>query len=239
MTIIIGFALVWAGAFKLLSRKAPLAAAQSGLGRLVGTTHVVKAFRALGALELAVAVSLWVTPIPAIALFTGFLGYLGYTRLVAPESSCGCTSARKAPIGWRSFAYTGGLLLVGLVILGGVPAGAWVTAGAALALALVNPDLDRFWLIPLRRLKVRLTHPLQEAKTEETPLLATVQQLQRSELYRSIGAQLRSDVVESWEEGEWRLLRYTVLHEGKQANAIFAVPLLANEPERVRLAIVE
>src|SRR6187401_3402030 len=99
MTIIIGLALVWAGAFKLLSRRAPIAAAQSGLARMVGTTHVVKAFRALGAIELVVAASLLVTPIAAIVLCAGFLAYLGYTRLVAPESSCGCTSARKTPIG--------------------------------------------------------------------------------------------------------------------------------------------
>ncbi len=239
MTAILAVALLWAGAFKLLSRKAPLAAAQSGLSRLVGTTHVVKAFRALGALELAVAVSLWVTPIPAIALFTGFLGYLGYTRVVSPESSCGCTSARKAPIGWRSFAYAGGLLLVSLAVLGGASAGLWLSAALALALALVNPDLDRFWLIPLRKLKVRLTHPLQEATSGQTPLLATVQQLQRSEAYQRIGAHLRSDVVESWDEGEWRLIRYTVHHEGRHANAIFAVPRETDEPERVRLAIVE
>ena len=122
MTVIIAFALVWAGAFKLLSRRAPIAAAQSGLSRIVGTTHVVKAFRALGAVELAVAAALVVTPIPAIALCVAFLAYLAYTRAVAPESSCGCTSARKTPIGWRSYTYTGGLLLIGVAALAGLSA---------------------------------------------------------------------------------------------------------------------
>lgn len=239
MTVIVAVALLWAGAFKLLSRRAPIAAAQSGLSRLVGTTHVVKAFRALGAVELAVAASLVVSPLPAIALFTGFLGYLGYTRLVAPESSCGCTSARKAPIGWRNFAYAGGLLLLSLAALAEIAAPWWAAVAVAIVLAAVNPDLDRFWLIPLRHLKVRLTHPLQEATTDEVPLLASVQQLQRSEAYQRIGAQLRSDVVESWEEGEWRLIRYTVSQNGKPANAIFAVPRLDDAPERVRVAIVE
>ncbi len=239
MTIIIGLALVWAGAFKLLSRRAPIAAAQSGLSRLVGTTHVVKAFRALGALELAVAAALPVTPLPAIGLFTGFLFYLGYTRLVAPQSSCGCTSARKTPIGWRNFAYAGGLLLLSLAALADLAAPWWAVVAAAATLALINPDLDRFWLVPLRQFKVRLTHPLQEATTDEVPLLATVQQLQRSEAYQRIGAHLRSDVVESWDEGEWRLIRYTVSQDGKPANAIFAVPRHDDAPERVRLAIVE
>jgi hypothetical protein len=239
MTIIIGFALVWAGAFKLLSRRAPIAAAQSGLSRIVGTTHVVKAFRALGAVEIAVAAALVVTPIPAIALCVAFLAYLAYTRAVAPESSCGCTSARKTPIGWRSYAYTGGLLLIGVAALAGLSAPWWVSVTVAGALALTNPDLDHLWLVPLRRLKVRLTHPLQEATSDEVPLLATVQQLQRSEAYQRVGALLRSDVVESWDEGEWRLVRYTVTQEGKPANAIFAVPRLEDAPERVRLAIVE
>jgi hypothetical protein len=239
MTIIIGLALGWAGAFKLLSRRAPIAAAQSGLSRIVGTTHVVKAFRALGAVELGVAAALVVTPIPAIALCTAFLAYLAYTRAVAPESSCGCTSARRTPIGWRSYTYTGGLLLIGLAALAGLTVPWWMSVVAAAALALTNPDLDHLWLVPLRRLKVRLTHPLQEANSDEVPLLATVQQLQRSEAYQRIGALLRSDVVESWDEGEWRLVRYTVTQEGKPANAIFAVPRLQDAPERVRLAIVE
>ena len=86
---------------------------------------------------------------------------------------------------------------------------------------------------------MRLTHPLQEATSEEVPLLATVQQLQRSEAYQRVGALLRSDVVESWDEGEWRLVRYTVTQDGRPANAIFAVPRLEDAPERVRLAIVE
>jgi hypothetical protein len=238
MTIIIGLALVWAGAFKLLSRRAPIAAAQSGLSRITGTTHVVKAFRALGVIELAVAAALLFTSLPAIALFTGFLCYLAYTRLVAPESSCGCTSARKAPIGWRSFAYAGGLLLLSLGVLTKWQAPWWAVTLTAVALAMINPDLDGFWLMPLRRLKVRLTHPLQEATSDEVPLLATIQQLQRSEAYQRIGAQLRSDIVESWDEGEWRIVRYTVSHEGAAANAIFAVPRLQDAPERVRLAIV-
>ncbi|HCT77333.1 MAG TPA: hypothetical protein DGG94_23080 [Micromonosporaceae bacterium] len=239
MTVILAVVLVWTGAFKLFSRKAPLAAAQSGLTRLVGTTHVVKAFRALGAIELAVAASLLVTPLASAVLFTGFLGYLAYTRLAAPGSSCGCASAQPSPIGWRNFTFTSSLLALSLMLFVDMSIPTVALMVVSLALALITPDLDQYWLYPLRRLKVRLTHPLKGAYTSEVPLHATVQQLQRSEAYQRVGSLLRSDVVESWDEGEWRLVRYTVQVDEKPANAIFAVPRLVDEPERVRLAIVE
>jgi hypothetical protein len=239
--LVIAAALAWAGCFKLFARTAPLAAAQSGLSRWVGQARVVPAYKTLGALELVLAVGLLVAPMPAslasAGLFAGFLGYLGYTRVAAPEASCGCSSARPSPIGWRHFAYTGGLLIVALLWWVVTP---WpILVAEAVGLALITPELDRYWLLPLRRLRARLTHPLRDAHTGEVPLLATVQQLQRSEAYRRVGAYLRSDVVDSWDEGEWRLLRYTIHIGQNMANAIFAVPRLTDEPERVRLAIVE
>jgi len=239
--LVIAAALAWAGCFKLFARTAPLAAAQSGLSRLVGQARVVLAYRVLGAVELALAAALLVAPMPAslasAVLFTGFLGYLAFTRVAAPEASCGCASARPSPIGWRHFAYTGGLLIVALVWWVATP---WpILVAEGVGLAMITPELDRFWLLPLRRLRARLTHPLRDAHTDEVPLLATVQQLQRSEAYRGVGAHLRSDVVDSWDEGEWRLLRYTIHIGQNAANAIFAVPLLTDEPDRVRLAIVE
>ncbi len=240
-TLIIAAALLWSGCFKLFARMARLAALQSGLSRLIGQGRVVPVYRGLGVVELALAVALVVAPVPAslasAVLFTGFLGYLGYARVAAPESSCGCGSATPSPIGWRNFTYTGGLLVVSLLWWVATP---WpVLVAEAVVLALVTPDLDRYWLFPLRRLRARLTHPLREARTDEVPLLATVQQLQRSEVYRRVGAQLRSDVVDSWDEGEWRLLRYTIHIGQKAANAIFAVPRFTDEPDRVRLAILE
>jgi hypothetical protein len=240
-SLVIAAALIWAGSFKLFARTAPLAAMHSGLSRLVGQGRAVPAYRTLGALELLVAALLVLAP-PiggpvAVVLFTGFLGYLGYTRVATPSASCGCASAQTHPIGWRNFAYAGSLLLLSIIFWVPVPWPALVAE--ALALALITPDLDRYWLFPLRRLRARLTHPLRDARSDEVPLLATVQQLQRSEAYRRVGAQLRSDVVDSWDEGEWRLLRYTIHIGQNAANAVFAVPRLTDEPERVRLAIVE
>src|SRR5690349_11269861 len=106
-SFVVAAALIWAGGFKLFARTARLAAAQSGLSRLVGEQRVQAAYKALGVLELAVAGLLLSLPSvggPAAAvLFTGFLGYLAYTRVAAPQSSCGCSSARTNPIGWRNF----------------------------------------------------------------------------------------------------------------------------------------
>lgn len=238
---VIAAALAWAGGFKLFARTARLAAARSGLSRLVGERRVVPAYKTLGALELAVAALLVVAPSmggpAAIALCAGFLGYLAYTRVAVPSASCGCASAQTHPIGWRNFTYTG--LLLGVSSAWWLPTPPIVLLGEAVALALITPDLDRYWLLPLRRLKVRLTHPLRDTRSQEVPLLTTVQQLQRSEAYRRVGAQLRSDVIDSWDEGEWRLLRYTIHIGQNAANAIFAVPRFTDEPERVRLAIVE
>ncbi|MFF5073456.1 hypothetical protein ACFY2R_20225 [Micromonospora olivasterospora] len=72
------------------------------------------------------------------------------------------------------------------------------------ACAALSPELDRRWLLPLRQLRVRLTHPLRGGSG--VPLLASVQQLQLSEAYRRVAPLLRSDVQEHWDDGEWRFV---------------------------------
>jgi hypothetical protein len=37
----------------------------------------------------------------AAVLGAGFLGYLTYTEVVAPDSSCGCPRKRRTPVTWR------------------------------------------------------------------------------------------------------------------------------------------
>ncbi|WP_117214652.1 MauE/DoxX family redox-associated membrane protein [Allorhizocola rhizosphaerae] len=229
--VFVGGVLAWSGGFKLFARTAPVAAASSALRTLVGQRHTVWVYRTVGAVELAVVASLPFTRMPAVVLSLAFIGYLAYGRLKAPTSSCGCSSAHRSPIGWRNFAFAG-VLLAALF----VPAVA--VAGFVLGFAL-SPQFDRYWLIPLRQWKVRLTHPLASAQTDETPLHSTVQQLQRSDAYRKVGQLLRSDVVDSWDEGEWRMLRYTMRYQERTASAVFAVPRHADEPARVRLAVVD
>lgn len=73
----------------------------------------------------------------------------------------------------------------------------------------------------------------------DVPLASTIQQLLRSPAYRSVGELLRSDVLDHWDEGEWRLLIYTAVYDGRQATAVFAVPLLRYEPDAVKVAGVD
>jgi hypothetical protein len=49
---------------------------------------------------------------------------------------------------------------------------------------------------------------------------------------------LRSDVLESWDEGEWRILTYSASGESGPATAVFAVPRLRYEPDVVKVALV-
>jgi hypothetical protein len=250
-----GVVLLWAARVKVLGRDAAPLARRSALARLLGQRRAVPAFRLVAAVELVVGVLLlvpppqWTESVAATAVAAGFLGYLAYARLAAPDSSCGCLSARPTPVSWRSFARAGVLAGAGLLSLG-APAG-WpaalaerpLTAAAALlaeaaAMAALSPELDRAWLVPLRRLRVRLTHPL-AGTGFEVPLQSTVQQLQRSDAYRRVARLLVSDVREHWDEGEWRLLCFTARHDGRTSTAVFAVPRLRYEPAAVRVALVD
>jgi hypothetical protein len=115
-----------------------------------------------------------------------------------------------------------------------------VLVAEALVCVALSGELDRYWLRPLRRLKVRLTHPLgATAGSFEVPLASTVQQLLRSPAYRSVGELLRSDVLDHWDEGEWRFLSYTAAYAGRPATAVFAVPLPRYEPDAVNVAVVD
>jgi hypothetical protein len=223
--LFVSAALVWAGVFKTFTRITP--------------DLPVWVYRTVGVLELAVAVAVFFVPVTGALLAAGFIGFLAYRRSTKPESSCGCTSAKRTPIGTRHFARAG-LLLLASVVSPPVSV-AMAVAVSTLEFAIycaLSPELDRWWLFPLRRLRVQLTHPLAGATTADIPLHATVQQLQRSETFRRVGGLLRSDVVESWDEGDWRILRYTIGYQDGLADAVFAVPRLTDEPERVRVAIV-
>lgn len=125
-----------------------------------------------------------------------------------------------------------------LTALGRHPAAA-VTAllvGAAAVVAL-SPEFDRHWLLPLRRLRARLTHPLRGGSG--VPLLASVQQLQLSAAYRQVAALLTSDVREHWLAESWRMVCYSARYQGRAATAVFAVPVGEPAPERVRVAVVD
>lgn len=251
----------WAGAVKLTGR-APKAVARTALHRIVGEAGAPRVYRVLGGVELATALALLV-PAPrlpaalgAATLATGFLAYLSWARVIAPDSSCGCLSSRASRISWRALARAG--LLLGLAALAAagaagtagtadgwpaavaghpVPALAIVVAELAAVLAL-SAELDRYWLLPLRRARLRWSHPLAGGGFE-VPLESTVQQLERSPAFARVGAALRSGIQDSWDEGEWRLLSYAATVDGRPATVVFAVPRLRYAPDDVRVAVVD
>lgn len=247
---VVGGVLLWAGGFKLVHRDAAAVARRSVLARLTGKVRVVGAYRAVGVVEGVVGLLLLAPPAlaaeayAAAVLSAGMLGYLAYGRWRAPESSCGCLSEKHTPVRGRGFARAG-LLLV-LSALAATATGSWLhrpleTVGllvveGAIIVAL-SPELDHRWLIPLRRWRVRRSHPLAN-RAVEVPLESSVQQLWKSDAYRSVVGSLTSDLLDHWDEGEWRLLTYAARTPSGPVTAVFAVPRTAYAPDTVRVALV-
>lgn len=254
--LLIGAVLIWAGFGKVYGRLAEARARRSALPRLVGDQRALGAYRMTGRLELLVGAALLLPPwwlvdgVAASLLGLGFVGYLGYARVAAPDASCGCLGSAALPVSWRSIARAVALLVASASIVtadAGWPealleeralAGAIVAAELAVFVGL-SPELDRWWLVPLRRAYVRLTHPLAGAASTEIPLAASVQQLQRSPAYRGVAGLLRSDVRDHWDDGDWRILCFTAAHGNGSALAVFAIPRGQYDPEAVRVAIVD
>ncbi|MEV0401384.1 MauE/DoxX family redox-associated membrane protein [Actinoallomurus sp. NPDC050550] len=253
--LFVGGTLLWSGAIKFAGRSARRSAERSALPSLVGAGRALLAYRLTGALELALAAVLLLPPVyageavAAAVLATGFLGYLVYARISAPDSSCGCMSTRRTPVTGRGFGRAGLLLAAALLGTqadrwwgGGLAAHPWA-AGATLlgevaALVALSPEADRMWLLPLRRLRVRLRHPLAD-RSFEMPLESSLQQLHRSPAYRRVSGLLRSGLKETWDEQDVRVLCYTAEYEGRRATAVFAVPLRHYRPEEIRGALVD
>lgn len=253
--LLLGAVLLWSARLKLLSRHAPAQAARSALAPLLGAERALPAYRLVGAVEAALALLLLAPPaLPAeaaatAALSVGFAGYLAYARIAAPESSCGCLSATRTPVRWRSFARTGTLLTASLLALPSSTgwldplrerplSGAALLLAEAAVLAALSPELDHLWLDPVRQLKVRLTRPL-PAGSFDVPLDSTVEQLQRSSVYRETAALLTSDVREHWDSDDWRILVHTARYQGQEVAAVYAVPRLRYQPAAVRLVLVD
>lgn len=247
-SLLIAAVLLRAAFFKITSEYAESAVKRSALSGLLGE-RALRAYQALGVVEGIVAVALLTAlPVPvlrvpagiaATGLTAGFLGYLAYSRLKTPDSSCGCLGAKPVPVTWR--ALTRGVLLLGLSVLVLVDNGfrPLPLVAGGLAIVALSAELDDYWLMPLRRLKVRLTHPLSPREAFRVPLDSTVEQLQNSGPYRQLAPSLRSDVREFWDEQEWRMVVYSATYDGREASAVFAVPRLRYAPADVRAAVVD
>ncbi|HEU5475040.1 MAG TPA: MauE/DoxX family redox-associated membrane protein [Actinophytocola sp.] len=251
---LVGAVLLWAGGIKLLSRSARLAARRSALVRLVGKDRVFVAYRAVGAVEVGIGALLVAPPVhpaeglAAAGLGAAMLGYLGYARLAAPGSSCGCLGDKHVPVRFRGFARAAVLMLAGALAVAAtefwtvtLTESPLATVGVLLAeaalIVVLSPELDHRWLHPLRRLRLRISHPL-AGRPAEVPLAASVQQLHKSAAYSSVAGLLRSDLLDTWDEGDWRLLAYAARTESGKVTAVFAVPRLGFRPEEVRVVLV-
>ncbi|MGB3439446.1 MAG: MauE/DoxX family redox-associated membrane protein [Actinophytocola sp.] len=248
---VVGGVLLWASAFKLVHRNASAAARRSVLARLTGKDRVVGAYRAVGVVEALIGLLLLAPPVlvveayAAAALSVGMLGYLAYGKRKAPDAGCGCLGDKEAPITARGFVRAGLLVALSLVAVAG---SAWWPTERPLAtiglvvvelavFAALSPELDHRWLFPLRRWRVRMSHPL-ASREVVVPLESSVQQLWKSAVYQSVVTQLSSDLLDHWDEGEWRLLSYAARTPDGPATAVFAVPRLAYRPDDVRMAMV-
>ncbi|GAA1980833.1 MauE/DoxX family redox-associated membrane protein [Catenulispora subtropica] len=229
----------WSGLAKTVGGDPRGRVAGTALHRLLGARLAPAAYLALGAGEALLALALLVAPgrptaLAAAALACGFLGYLGYAVVATPQASCGCLGKKKAKLSWRAFARAG-LLLAAAVVAAVDKAPQWwqsppLTPLALLLLAetalfvMLSAELDRLWLTPLRRLRVRVTRPLSGAP-DEVPLQATLSALVRSPAYREASPWLASDVLEHWDADGWRILVYGARLPDRRATAVFAVPL--------------
>lgn len=250
---VLGGVLIWASTVKF-GGNAPAAARRSALRKLVGERHVVPAYRSVGVVELAVGALLVLPPVMVVeaylaaALALGMVAYLAFAKLKAPDSGCGCLGDKHAPV--RARAFVRAAVMVAAAVLAAWSAVWWpaaladrplawlaVVAAEAAAVVALSPELDHRWLLPLRRWRVRLSHPLANVPAG-TPLESSVQQLQRSDAYRAVVENLRSDLLDSWEEDDWRILTYAAVKDDAPATAVFAVPLSAYRPEDVRVALV-
>jgi hypothetical protein len=268
---VLGLLLAVGGAAKLFGRGTARQAAGTALVRLLGDAgRATSALRAVGAAELLIGAGLLAAPAPlapgaaTAALGAGFLGYLGYSRTAAPESSCGCTARDDSPITWRSFARAG------LVLAGGAAAAAsgqawWAeaashplaAAGWAIAMAVVlaalSTDLDHLWLLPLRRARLKVFgHPLAgfsggEDGRERVPVAASVELLERSLAWQSAAPWVRSALLDHWDDGDWRILRFSGVQQGtdsaRPVSVLFALDARlsadTSASPAVRVAVVD
>lgn len=249
--LVCGLLLAPAGAGKLFGRHTARLAANTVLVRVLHDgRRATLALRILGAAELALAAALLAAPTAAVpgaataALGLGFTGYLAYAKATAPESSCGCSARAEGPIGARSLARAG------LVVAGGLAAAtadtAWwskasgrpvaslvfLLVTAALLLA-VSSDLDHLWLMPLRKARLRMFgNPLPSSTGAHVPVDATVELLEHSLAWQAARPVVRSALLDHWDDGGWRVLRYSGAYQGprgtRAVSVLFALDLTAS-----------
>ena len=247
--VVCGVLLATTGAGKLFGRQTARLAANTVLVRVLNDgRRATLALRTVGAVELAIAAALLAVPttvVPGVAtavLGAGFTAYLGYAKATAPKSSCGCSARDEGPIGWRAFTRAG------LVVVGGLAAApahtAWwsqisrhpatsavfVVVAAAVLLGL-STDVDRLWLMPLRKLRIRVFGNPLTGSGEHVPVVASVELLEHSLAWVAAAPIVRSALLDHWDDDGWRILRFAGVYEdehgARPVNVLFALDLVS------------
>ena len=251
--LFLSLVLAWAGGYKLTARAAR-GLPRSTMARLVGADRARPAYRAVGTAELVVAALLVLPPAAAVegwlavGLTAGFVAYLGYGRIAAPDTTCGCLSAQAGPVTWAGIARAGLLLAAALAAVAADtfwfaavaarPAVAATVLGVELGLFLgLSPELR----LPARRTVGRarawlLPHPLATPATAAPA--AAVPALYRSPAYCANSGLLRSDVQDAWHAGDWTLVSYAGQVDDRPVTVVFAIPR-DGAPDQVRMSIVD
>ncbi|QKW06182.1 hypothetical protein HUT18_06970 [Streptomyces sp. NA04227] len=245
LPLVLAGLLGWTGAVKAFGRGTARQAPKTALARMLrDSARATTVLRATGAAELLLAAGLLAAPghpAPGVAtavLGAGFLGYLGYGRAAAPEASCGCSASEDAPVTWRAFARAGVVLAGGATVatareewwspLGSRPLGsAAFLAVAALVVVALSADLDRWWLLPLRRGRLRVFgHPLlaTSGTGRVVPVAASVELLEGSLAWQAAAPVVRSALLDHWEADGWRFLLFSGVHgQGASARPVSVV----------------
>jgi hypothetical protein len=246
--LLIGLLLLWSSYGKFAD---PQQADRTALPRLVGEPRAIPAYKAVAGVEAVIAVALLLPPswaieaIAAVALSVGFTGFLIYSKVVVPEASCGCAGKSAKPVGRRAIARA--LLLLATAALATTASTGWWAAGPAVLVLVVeaavfvmlSAELDRYWLLPIRRFRTRLSHPYAGTASSTAPLVATQRRVLLSPAYRAVDGMLRSDIHDYWDDEDWRYVSYIARYDGRRATAVFAVPHRDSTPESIRVAVVD
>jgi hypothetical protein len=246
--LLIGLLLLWSSYGKFVD---PQQADRTALPRLVGEPRAIPAYKAVAGVEAVIAVALLLPPswaieaIAAVALSVGFTGFLIYSKVVVPEASCGCAGKSAKPVGRRAIARA--LLLLATAALATTASTGWWAAGPAVLVLVVeaavfvmlSAELDRYWLLPIRRFRTRLSHPYAGTASSTAPLVATQRRVLLSPAYRAVDGMLRSDIHDYWDDEDWRYVSYTARYDGRRATAVFAVPHRDSTPDSIRVAVVD
>ncbi|RZT27280.1 hypothetical protein EV649_1037 [Kribbella sp. VKM Ac-2569] len=246
--LLIGLLLLWSSYGKFAD---PKQAERTALPRLVGESRAITAYRTVAGVEALVALGLLLPPVwtlealAAMVLAAGFTGFLIYSKIVVPEASCGCTGKSARPVGARAIARA--LLLLATAVAAAFASTGWWSAGSgvlvlvveAAAFAMLSAELDRYWLLPLRRIRIRLSHPYAGTASDDTPLAATQRRVLLSPAYRAVDGLLRSDIHDYWDDEDWRFVSYAARYDGRRATAVFAVPHQDSTPSAIRVAVVD